>query len=253
MREEQAMRKTMWFTAALLAASVNPADAALLLAIDVNGVQACASDNNGGCGFGAVIIDLDPAVGVMSFGNTPISIGRLEITGSVQQATIGGLQNVLNTSSTQLTNTTGAPISGTFAVSATEFTPPVSFASVSGSATWENAVGSSILMQWYNDPSNAQGAQTATDTPGVLLASCADAVTLIADATACSFGPLPISDLDPFSMTLYTQFTIAGGATVVNRGQTIIKEVAADVPEPATMGLLGLSLLGAGIVRRRRQ
>jgi len=87
----------------------------------------------------------------------------------------------------------------------------------------------------------------------VLLASCADAVTLIADATACSFGPLPISDLDPFSMTLYTQFTIAGGATVVNRGQTIIKEVAADVPEPATMGLLGLSLLGAGIVRRRRQ
>ena len=156
--------------ASLVALAVSaPANAAFLLAIDVNGTQACASDNNTGCSFGTQLTDIDPMVGVMSFGNLPLVIGGLEITGSVQQATFGGEFNILNTSSTQITNISGSNVSGTFAVSATGFTPPVSTAFVSGSATWQDAVGSSIQMGWYNDPSNAQGAETATDTPGIQL------------------------------------------------------------------------------------
>jgi len=220
-----------------------PAQASFLLAIDVNGVQACASDNNAGCGFGTQLFDIDPTVGVMSFGNLPLVIGGLEITGSVQQATIGGPFNILNTSSTQITNISGGTISGMFAVSATGFTPFASTAFASGSATWQNAVGSSIQMGWYNDPLNAQGAQFATDTPGIELFTCSDSITLIADATACSNGPISVEDLNPFSMTLFTSFNLTSGATVVNRGQTEIKPVATDVPEPSALFLLGLSTM----------
>lgn len=226
------------------------ANAALLLAIDVNGTQACASDNNVGCTFGTMITDVDPTVGVLSFGPNPIQIGVLAVSGSVQQATVGGPQNILNTSSAQITNTSTGLAVGTFAVSSTDFTPPVSTAFVSGSATWQNAVGSNLTMGWYNDPLNAQGAETSTDTPGTLLFTCTDAVSSIADSTACSAGPIAISDLDPFSMTLSTQFSLTGGATLVNRGQTEIKPL--NVPEPATMLLFGIGMLGAGFMRRRK-
>jgi len=244
------MRNIAFALAALVVST--PANAAFLLAIDVNGVQACASDNNSGCGFGTQLFDIDPTVGVMSFGNLPLVIGGLEITGSVQQATVGGPFNILNTSSTQITNISGGTISGMFAVSATGFTPFASTAFASGSATWQNAVGSSIQMGWYNDPLNAQGAQFATDTPGIQLFTCSDSITLIADATACSNGPIAVSDLNPFSMTLFTSFNLTSGATVVNRGQTEIKPVGEAVPEPATLLMFGTSLIGALFLRRKR-
>jgi hypothetical protein len=227
-----------------------PANAALLIAIDAGGTQACAADNNIGCTYGTQLTDINPVTNVLDLGNT-ILIGGLEITGSLQQALIGGEFNILNTSSTQITNTTNTAISGTFAVSQTGFTPPVSQAFVSGSATWQDAVGSSITMSWFNDPANAQGAQTPTDTPGLQLYTCSDTVDLIADATACSNGPIPVLDLAPFSMTLYTQFTLAPGATLVNRGMTELKPVEADVvPEPVSLVLLGLGMIGLASRKR---
>lgn len=228
-----------------------PAHAALLLAIDTNGVQACASDNNAVCGFGAQITDVNPNLNQMSFGGSPILIGGLEVFGSSQTATFGPPNNILNTASFQVTNTSGVNQVGNIAVSATGFTPPISFTSVSGSGTLELASGSTVTMSWYADPANGQGAQTSTDTPGILLHTCSITATDNSDAIACAPPDFATPFGAPYSMTLYTSFTLTPGGTLVGRSQTEISELEA-VPEPATMVLLGLGFLGAGLARRRR-
>ena len=248
--------RSVWglgLVAALFAVSVARADAALIVALDINGnPAACATDNNSVCSYGVQIVDQDPRLGFLAYGNTPIVIGGLSITGSVQQSEFGPDFNVLNTSSAQLTNLTNQVLVATMAVSDTNFTPPVSEAFISGSSTWQRAGGSSIDMKWYNDPLNGQGAQTANDTPGILLGSFFDSITLPADATSFSLGPIAVSDPNPFSMTLWANMRLTANATVVNRGQTILKPI--EAPEPVSMALFGLGIGGVAYrLRRRRQ
>jgi hypothetical protein len=250
------MRKALRWTVGCLVilglAKAPNAEAALLFAIEVNGVQACAADNNAACGFGFQIPDIDPAIGVMSFGPIPISVGILDITGSAQQSTFGPPINILNTSAAQVTNTGAVIANGFVAVSATDYVGPVSQGVASGSATWQEAVGSAISMQWYNDALNRQGAETATDLPGILLAACNDSITLTADSTACA-DAASVMDPGPFSMTLFTQFSLVPGGTVVNRGQTMLKPVEiAAVPEPASLLLLSSAFGAASYMARHR-
>lgn len=236
---------------AVLVCTSRPAEAALILAIDTNGAQACASDNNTGCSFGTPILDQNGLVNQMSFGGTPVMVGGLSVFGSSQTATYGPPNNILNTASFQITNTTGTTQIGNFAVSATDFTSPISFTSVSGSGTLELAQGSQITMRWYADPANAQGAEFSTDTPGILLHECSITALDNSEALACAPPDVATPFGAPYSMTLYTLFSLTAGGTLVGRSQTEIAEVEA-VPEPMTMTLLGLGLLGAGIMRRRR-
>lgn len=243
------LRKTFLVLAALACAV--PANAALLVAIDSNGVQACASDNNTGCTFGTPITDVNGAPNALAFGGVPITVGGLEIFGSSQTATFGPPSNILNTASFQITNTSGVTQTGNVAVSATSFTPPISFTSVSGSGTLELATGSTVTMSWYADPANAQGAETSTDTPGILLHTCSITALDNSEAIACAPPDFATPFGSPFSMTLFTSFSLTPGATLVGRSQTEISEVNA-VPEPMTATLLGLGLLGAGFMRRRR-
>lgn len=231
-----------------------PAQASLILAGTIGGVNFCATDNNTACGFGLQLTDTNPFVGQLAL--NPATIGGLLIEGSLQQAIIGGT-NVLNSSSLQISNSSGATVAATLAVGGTNFAGPATQAFTSGSGTWENALGSTMTMSWYNDPANSQGAETPLDLPGTLLATFSDLANTPADAFSTSGGPFLINDPALFGMTLGFSLNLVSGtvalpARLVNRGQTEIVPQAA-VPEPASLILMGTGLAAIASRMRRKK
>ena len=143
----------------LVLALAQPVQAALIISATIGGIDVCASDNNlGPCVWGATILDVDPALGSLRL--NPQTIGGVFLEGTAAQATAGSL-NILDSSSLRVRNDSGAVVTATVAVSATDFVPPVTQAFASGSGTWQDVIGgSTISMAWYDDPANAQGALT---------------------------------------------------------------------------------------------
>jgi len=243
------MKKILILSALLTLTVVTRANASLILAGTFNGFNFCATDNNTACGFGTQLLDTDATSGRLELANQVVA--GINLVGSAQQATFGPTQNILNTSFLQATNVSGSTIVGSIAVSATNFIPPVFSASLSGSATFQNAVGSSVTSTWYNDPANNQGAEFPLDRPGNQLALFSYSVTQIADAFAFTQNGIPVNDPNLFSMTLANDFTLVAGGQITNRGMTEIKPIGA-VPEPASLVLLGCGLVGLGYLRRRQ-
>jgi hypothetical protein len=227
--------------AAALMALASPANAVLQLSAEFNSVPFSCVDQ-AGC-------DTNPAVGQLQITNQ--TIGGVTVNGSLQTQTIGGV-NVLNTSSLQIINGNGTTVPLQITISGTSFTGPNNFFNASGSGTFQTAVGSTIALSFFDDPSNTQGADFVGDTPGTEVASFSKTATLIADSFSQSFTG---AVLDPalFSMTLDAVGTLTAGGELISRGQTLLKgEVA--VPEPGSLALLGGALISfVGFIGWRRR
>jgi len=224
-----------------MAAVSAPAHATLQIAADVSGTPFFCADNTG--------CDLNPATGVIQLAND--TLNGVAVNGSIQLSTgtpANPGQDLIDTSSLSIVNTAGATRVVTVAVSDTDFSAPVKSFHLTGSGTWVNAGGSTLLMQWWDDPANAQGAKDAFDAPGNLLGS----FFVLGSDPLLSFHTDQtgsVSDSDPFSMTIWAQGTLTSGAALLSRGQG---EVKLAIPEPSTWAMMALGFVGLGFAGYRR-
>lgn len=223
-----------------LLAGMPPAHAVLQVSSTFNGVAFDCVDN--------AACDLNKTTGVLSLGT--VTVGGVVVEGSIQTQVVGA-NNILNSTSLSVTNTNSFSVPIVLAIAATDFAGPATTYDASASATFQQAVGSTFNVGFYDDPLNAQGADSPTDHPGDLVASGSKNVTLVADSFQLNAaGPLIDPDTGPFSMTLTASGDLTAGGIILSRGQDLLKPQAA-VPEPGSLALLGAALLGFVGLRRQ--
>lgn len=234
------MRNLLYAATALTAlALASPASATLQLSIGANGSTFTCQDGQLGC-------DLSGGANNLLTVNTVVGGAFVQLT-LVQSSS--GLHNTLQLSSSNIINQSGAPLTVTLLASQTDYTAPVTSVANSGSLTFNSNVGASdSTLRFWADALNVQGANP-TNTPGTLLESVSGHATLNPD----SFAGTNVANFfasGPFSMTEGASLSLITGGSITGFEQSMT--TSANVPEPASLGILGLGLVGLGMIKRGR-
>jgi hypothetical protein len=237
------MRHALLAATALAAIAFVPsANATLQLSIGANGSTFTCADGQLGC-------DLSGGANNLLTVNTLVGGAFVQIT--LTQSTAGAT-NSLQLSSSNIENQSGAPLTVTLLASQTDFIGPVTSVNNSGSLTFNDNVGApDSTLKFWADAANTQGANP-TNTPGTLLESVSGAATTNPDSFSGS-NVAAFVDGDSFSMTEGAALALITGGSVTGFNQSMVTSAGTiPVPEPMTLGILGMGLLGLGMVRYRR-
>lgn len=235
------MRFTASLSAAALivAASLSPAHAVLQLSIGANGSTFTCADGELSC---------DLSGGAKNLLTVDTSVGGAFVQITLTQSSVN--PNVLQLSSDNIENLSGAPITIKLLASDTGFAKPVEFVKESASLTFNDAVGSpASFLQFWADSANVQGANP-NNTPGTLLFTATGTPVQNPDSFEGTHVT-PFFAGAPFSMTEGASLSLITGGSVTGLNQSM----QSGVPEPSTwvMALLGFAaLVGLGVRRRSK-
>jgi len=236
------MRQTYIIAAAAALPAIamaTPASALLELYGNVDGSVITCSDG--------AACDINPAPGILEI--APTTLNGVFFTGEIAASTSPGGPDILNNSVLDVINTTGVTKHLNLIVSDTGFAGPVSEFAAAGSGTWQNTIGSSITLNWFADPANAQGADGSGSTPGTLLTTFSNTATSIVQSFSNGTAIGPFVAAGPASLTMQATYDLDPFGQLINRGMTV--ELTA-VPEPSTWMMLALGFVGLGYAAVRR-